>query len=169
MRRLYFLVPDVECASKIVDELLLARVEERHMHLVAKEGTRLEHLPEATFVQKTDFVPALEKGLALGGATGALAGLVAVTFPPAGLVFGGGAVLAMALAGAGFGAWASSLIGISTPNSRIRDFERAVEQGQVLMIVDVRKERVDEIESLVKECHPEAEVEGTEPTVPPFP
>ena len=169
MRRLYFLVPDVATASKIVDELLLARVEERHMHLVAKEGTRLEHLPEATFVQRTDFVPALEKGLALGGATGALAGLVAVTFPPAGLVFGGGAVLAMALAGAGFGAWASSLIGISTPNSRIREFERAIDQGQVLMMVDVRKERVGEIEALVKERHPEAEVEGTEPTVPPFP
>ncbi|RMD67961.1 MAG: DUF1269 domain-containing protein, partial [Gammaproteobacteria bacterium] len=88
MRRLYFLVPDVETAKKIVDELLLARVEERHIHLIAKEGTPMEDLPEATFLQKTDFIPALERGLAIGGATGLLAGLVAVTFPPAGLVLG---------------------------------------------------------------------------------
>jgi hypothetical protein len=169
MRRLYFLVPDVGCAKTIVNELLLARVEERHMHLVAKEGTPMEDLPEASFLQKTDFVPALEKGLAVGGATGALAGLAAITFPPAGLVFGGGAILAMALAGAGFGAWAASLIGASTPNSRIRDFEKAIEQGQILMMVDVPKQRVHDIEEAIKQHHPEAHVEGTEPTVPPFP
>jgi hypothetical protein len=168
MRRLYFLVPGVDCAKQIVNELLLARVEERHMHLVAKEGTPLEDLPEASFLQKTDFVPALEKGLAVGGATGALAGLAAIAIP-GGLVLGGGAVLAMALAGAGFGAWAASLVGVSTPNSRIRDFEKAIEEGQILMIVDVTKQRMDEIEGTIKRQHPEAVVEGTEPTVPPFP
>jgi hypothetical protein len=169
MRRLYFLVPDVQTARKIVDELLLARIEERHMHLVAKEGTPMEDLPEATFLQKTDFVPALEKGLALGGATGAIAGLVAMFFPPAGLIFGGGAVLATALAGAGVGAWVSSMVGAAIPNSRVKEFEQAIEQGQVLMMVDVRKDRVEEVEEMIKQHHPEAEVEGTEPTIPPFP
>jgi hypothetical protein len=37
------------------------------------------------------------------------------------------------------------------------------------MIVDVPKGRVEGITELVKKHHPEAEVEGTEPTVPPFP
>ncbi|RMD68776.1 MAG: DUF1269 domain-containing protein [Gammaproteobacteria bacterium] len=169
MRRLYFLVPDVETARKIVEELLLARVEERHIHLIAKEGTPMEDLPEATFLQKTDFVPALERGLAIGGATGLLAGLVAMTFPPAGLVLGGAAVLATTLAGAGVGAWLSSMIGAALPNSRIKQFEEAIEKGEILMMVDVPKDRVHEIEELIKKHHPEAEVEGTEPTVPPFP
>ena len=48
MRRLYFLVPNVESAKKINDELLLARVEERHIHIIAKEGTPMEDLPEAS-------------------------------------------------------------------------------------------------------------------------
>jgi hypothetical protein len=169
MRRIYYLVPNIETARKIVDELLLARVEERHMHLVAREGMPMENLPEATFLQKTDFVPALEKGVAVGGATGVLAGLVAMTFPPAGLVFGGGALLATALAGAGVGAWFSSMIGASIPNSRVKEFEQAIERGEVLMMVDVPKSRVEAIEELIKQHHPEAELEGTEPTIPPFP
>lgn len=171
MRRLYFLVPSIESASQIVDELLLARVEERHIHIVAKEGTPLEqaHLPEATLLERTDFIPALERGVAVGGATGLLAGIAAVTFPPAGLILGGGAILGISLAGAGVGAWLSSMIGVSAPNTRISEFEKAVEEGDLLMIIDVPKARVEDITDLVKKHHPEAEVEGTEPTVPAFP
>ncbi len=169
MRRLYFLLPDVDRARAVVEDLLLKRVEERHIHLLARRGTPLEDLPQATIAQRTDLVPALERGVTIGGATGALAGLVAVAAPPAGLVLGGGAVLAMALAGAGFGAWASSLLGVSTPNSQIRQFEEAIERGEILMMVDVPKNRVEEIESLIRTHHPAAEIGGTEPNIPPFP
>lgn len=170
MRRLYFLVPSVESAKQIVDELLLARIEERHMHVIGKEGTDLEDLPEATFVQKTDLVPGLERGIAVGGVTGILAGLAAVTFPPAGVVLAGGAVLLSgALAGAGVGAWIASMVGAGMPNSRLKQFQDAIEQGELLMLVDVPKARVDEIDERVKRHHPEAEIEGTEPTIPPFP
>lgn len=171
MRRIYFLVPTVESASKIVDELLLARIEERHIHLVAKDTAALEkgHLPEASLLQTSDFIPALERGLAVGGVTGLLAGIAAVSFPPAGLVLGGGAILGTSVAGAGLGAWISSMIGASAPNSQLKEFEKAVEEGQILMLIDVPKERVEEIEGLVKSHHPDAEVEGTEPTVPAFP
>lgn len=169
MRRLYFLLPDVDSARAVVQDLLINRVEERRIHLLARRGTPLEDLPQTSVAQRTDLLPALERGVAVGGATGALAGLVAVAVPPAGLVLGGGAVLAMALAGAGFGAWASTLLGISTPNSQIRQFEEAIERGEILMMVDVHKERVQEIENLVRTHHPEAEIGGTEPNIPPFP
>jgi hypothetical protein len=36
MRRIYFLVPSVESAHAIVDELLLNHVEEHHIHVVAR-------------------------------------------------------------------------------------------------------------------------------------
>lgn len=169
MRRLYFLLPSVATARAIVDELLLNHVEERHIHVLAKRGTPLEDLPETSVAQRTDLIPAIERGVAAGGATGALAGLVAVALPPAGLVLGGGAVLGMALAGAGFGAWAASLMGVSTPNSQIKRFEKAIEQGEILMMVDVPKDDVAEIEELVRSHHPEAEIGGTDPTIPPFP
>jgi hypothetical protein len=168
MKRIYFLVPNIEVTKKIVDDLLLARVDERHLHVVAKPGTPLESLPEATFMQKSDFIPALEQGMALGGFSGILMGLVAVALP-GGPVLGGGAVLASSLAGAGIGAWASSMVGCSIGNRQIEQFTKAVEDGEFLMMVDVPRDRVEEIEELVKKHHPEAECEGTEPTIPPFP
>jgi hypothetical protein len=168
-RRLYFLVPDIVHTRQIVQELLLNHVEERHIHVMAKEGTPLEDLPEAGVLQRSDVVKALERGAGLGGATGLLAGLAAVTFPPAGLVLGGGAVLLTTLAGAGIGAWASALIGASVPNSELQRFEKALQEGQVLMLVDVPANRVGEVTDLIKKHHPEADVAGTDPTWPPFP
>lgn len=170
MRRLYFLVPDTDSAKEIVNELLLARVEERHIHLIAKDHAILEkeNLPEASLLEESDFVPALERGVAVGGATGLVAGVAALLLPT-GLIIGGGAVLATSLLGAGAGAWISSMIGISAPNSRLKRFEDALAEGQLLMLLDVPKTRADEIAKLVKQHHPEAHVEGTEPTMPAFP
>lgn len=168
-RRLYFLLPDAACARQLVDELLLARIEERHIHVLAREGTALEQLPAANLLQKSDFVHGVEQGLAVGGATGVLAGLVAVTFPPAGLVLGGGAVLAIALAGAGIGAWVSGMIATDVPSVRLKEFERAVAAGHLLMMIDVPKAQVDTVTALIKRHHPEADMHGVEPTIPAFP
>lgn len=169
LKRIYFLLPDTDTARKIVDELLLVHVPYEHVHILARADTPLEQLPEAGVFQKTDLVPALERGLAVGGSAGILAGLVAIAFPPAGPVAAGGAILFGALGGAGFGAWVSSMIGISLPNSRLKRFEDAIEHGRILMMLDVPKSRVEEFEEMVHKHHPEAEIEGTEPTIPSFP
>ncbi len=169
MRRLYFMVPDIDTANTVVDELLLKRVDEHHIHVVAKEGTPMGDLPEANLFQKSDFIPAMGRGVAVGGITGLLAGLAAMTFPPAGLVLAGGAVLGTSLAGAGIGAWISGMIGMDVPNTQIKKFEDAIEKGEVLMMVDIPKERVEEIEALIQQHHPDADMGGTEPHIPAFP
>lgn len=169
MKRIYFLVPDIATTEKIVDDLLLARVEEKHIHVLAKRGTPLEDLPEATLLQKTDFVPAVEQGLAIGGSSGLLAGLVAVTLPASAPVIAGGVLLATTLAGAGIGAWVSGMVGMSVGNRRVKEFEDAIEAGELLVMADVPAARVDEIEACVKNHLPEVEIEGTEPKVPAFP
>ena len=168
MKRIYFLVPNIEITRKVVNDLLLARIDERHLHVLAKRGTPLEDLPEASILQKKDLIPALQQGVALGGLTGALAGIVAVALPT-GLVLGGGAVMALSLAGAGVGGWASSMIGSSVDNRQIQQFEAAIERGEFLMMVDVPRARVEEVEELIMNHHPEVECEGTEPTIPSFP
>ena len=167
MKRLYFLLPSLTITQKVVDELLLARVDERHIHVIAKQGTPLKDLPEASLVQKSDFVPAMERGVALGGATGVLAGLVALAMP--GIVIAGGALLAMGIGGAGMGAWLGGMIGLDVENKHVKQFHEAIESGQILVLVDVKKDRADEIEDLVKQHHPDADFRGTEPTSPAFP
>ena len=167
MRRLYFLLPDLDVTHAVVDELLLARIEERHIHVIAKEGTPLKDLPEASLIQKSDFVPDVERGVAMGGATGIAAGLVAIALP--GVVIAGGALLAMGLAGAGMGAWLGGMIGMDVENTHIKQFESAIQEGQILVLVDVPKDRVDDIQNSVKKHHSDADFEGTEPTIPAFP
>jgi len=165
MRRIYFLVPTVAAAQDIVDELLLAHVEQEHIHVVAREGTALADLPAASLAQSSDLIPALQRGVAAGG----LAGLLAITFPPAGLVLGGGALLGLTAFGAGFGAWMSGMVGVDLPNTRIEAYEKAIADGQLLMMVDVPRLQVEAVEALVLRRHPEAELEGVDPNTPMFP
>lgn len=168
MRRIYFLAPNIDISKKIVDELLLARIEERHIHVLARRGTPMENLPEASYLQKSDFIPALEQGLALGGLTGIVAGLVAVALP-GGPVLAGGAILGTSLAGAGVGALMSSMVGSSIGSRRIKQFEQAMENGEFLFMVDVPKGRLDEIQALVRKHQPDVECGGIEPEIPAFP
>jgi len=169
MKRIYFLVPNIDATKHIVADLISAKIEEKHIHIIAKPGTPLEDLPEASAIQKSDFIPAVEQGLAVGGVTGALAGLVAVALPPASTVIAGGALLIGSLAGASIGAWISGMVGLSFDNRRIKEFESAIEAGHLLVLVDVQKDRVEEIENRIKRHIPELEMEKTEPTTPAFP
>jgi hypothetical protein len=161
MYRIYFLVPDRDITAKIVKAIEGAGIEEKHIHVIAGENVQLEDIPEASLLQKSDFLPAIERGVPLGAATGLLAGLVAMAVP-GGLTIGGGAILACMAAGAGVGSWMGSMVALDIPNSRHRDFQDAVERGEFLMLIDVPKERVDEIEKLVLEHHTEAELERAE-------
>lgn len=168
-RRLYFMAPDVPSARSIRDELLLAQIENGHIHVLAKDGIPLEGLQEASVLQKTDFVHGAESGMVVGGAVGILAGIVALLFPPAGVDLQLVTILVTALTGAAFGAWVSSMVASSLPNSRLRAFEAGIEAGRVLMMVDVPAGRVDEIRKLIARRHPEASGSAPEPTIPAFP
>jgi hypothetical protein len=159
-RRLYFLLPDVASATRTADDLLLARVEDRHMRFLSKRGVPLDPLHEAGYLDKTDMVHGAVVGLALGGLTGAAVGALVVAYPPEGMNPELVAVLIGMLAGAAFGVLAASLAGSAVPNSRLRQFDADLEAGRVLMMVDVPPRQVDEITGLVAARHPEAVPRG---------
>jgi hypothetical protein len=165
MKRIYFLAPNIEVTHKIVDELKVEGLTDQHIHILAKRDTPLEGLHEAGVDIKTDFLPAVERGLALGGATGLLVGLIGLRF--AGFVVAGGPLLGIILASATFGSLAGGLMGMNVGNTRLKKFEEAIEQGELLVLVDLPLERVDTIKGLITKHHPEAEFEGVEPTLPP--
>lgn len=169
MKRIYFLLPQIEMARKIVDELLLQRVDIDHIHVLAKRGTEMGNLPEASYFQKSDFMPALEQGLLTGGFTGFAAAVVVLAMT-GGTIFTGVTLLVATLVGAVFGAFVSSMLGSSVGNRQIKQFEKAInEQGAFLMMVDVPRGRIEEVEMAIKNKNPEALCEGTEPTIPAFP
>ncbi|MGA8050499.1 MAG: DUF1269 domain-containing protein [Burkholderiales bacterium] len=169
MRRLYFLVPDAQVGKKVVDELLLAHIEWKHIHVLAKRGTPLEDLPEASFWQKSDIIPAMLRAVPIGGSTGILCGLVALVLEPHLVVAGGAVLLGGALVGVGVGTWLGGMVGLNVGNTRLKVFQDAIERGELLVITDVPRDRVEEITERIKKAHPEAKPEGTEPRVPAFP
>lgn len=160
MKRLYFLVPDLDTTTGIVNELREIGVSEGNIAIVGKDHHALEqaHLHEAGAFASSDFGHAIARGVAFGGTTGLLAGIAAVTFPPMGLVLGGGAILGMGLFGAGAGAWASSLIGISVPERGIKRYEAAIEEGHLLMLVDVPRWQAESVCAVIRSHHPDVEI-----------
>src|SRR5919204_159530 len=83
-RRLYFLLPDVESATRTANDLLLARVEDRRMHFLAKRGTDLGELHEASYLIKTDLMRGAGLGLFFGALGGVILGYMIVNHPPGG-------------------------------------------------------------------------------------
>jgi hypothetical protein len=90
--------------------------------------------------ETNDAGPAMNRGLAVGGTLGLVGGLLAVSFPPAGVVLGGGAVLMGAAAGASFGAFSSGLVGASVPEPLRREFQDELDQGKVLLEVQLHED-----------------------------
>lgn len=168
-RRLYVICPDLRAAQQTMNDLLLARIDENHIHVLAKRGAAMEGLHEANVLQKTDVVHGAEMGLVFGGIAGALLGVALILAPPAEFQLQLVTVLITALGGALFGAWASSMIGASIPNTRLLAFAKDIEQGKYLMMVDVPFHRVDDVHSLLRQWHPEDKDAGVEPTIPAFP
>lgn len=167
-RRLYFLLPDLGSARKTADDLLLARIEDRHMHFLAKRGTDLGELHEASYLQKTDLAHGAGIGLAIGGGAGLLLGAAIVAFPPAGNPESG-AVLVTTIIGAMLGAWMASMAAAAVPNSRLKQFQQEIASGKILLMIDVPYARVEAIRGLITARHPEAMSGGQETRFPAFP
>jgi uncharacterized membrane protein YeaQ/YmgE (transglycosylase-associated protein family) len=164
-RRLYFLLPDTDSARGMLNEMLLARIDERRIRFLARRGTLPADLPEATVLQKTDIVHGAKLGVVIGGVAGTVAGLLAVMFPPAGVPLQLVTVLIAALVGALLGAWIASMAASAVPNTQLARFQADIERGKVLMMVDVPLSRIAEIMQIVARRHPEAVAGGFEPTV----
>ncbi len=167
MQRLHFLVRDVPTAQMLVNDLLRANIPEGSIHVIAREGTPLGNLPEAGVTQRTDLVPALERGAALGGVTGLLAGLVAVAVPGGAVVSAATLLPALALGGSAVGAWVGGMIGLNSDDARVKQFAAAIDAGQLLILVDATPERAPAVEAIVRRVCPTARPEWINPTLPP--
>ena len=167
--RMYVTLPDLDSARRLADDLLLARVEDRHMHFLARRGTALGELREASFLEKTDAWHGAFTGLALGGVIGALVGFALVQFPPGGASLELVVILVGAVVGALLGSWLAGMVGLQVPNSRLKAFEADIAAGKILLMLDVPAGRREEVAAIIARTHPEAIDRGLEPTVPAFP
>ena len=168
MKRLCFLSPDINHAKRVVQDLKDDGIEEKYIYTIAKIGMPLEDLPDGG-PDDDDFLPAFERGLTFGGTAGLFIGMMALAFPPAGIIVGGGGVLLIGLAGASIGGLLTGMAGAAYSNSRLKSFEQDIEDGKILMMVDVPLDRVKHVNALIKYFDPDIKIEGIEPPIPIIP
>lgn len=156
-KQLLFLAPNLEKAKLIISDLRDAGYEDDQINVLANDKIPLEDVPQSDLRHGSDLISAAKRGAATGGSVGALAGLLFVAFPPAGMALGGAAILGGAAAGAGFGVWASTLIGVSVPNSEIKDYQEAIDKGEILIVIDaINHDEVERVKGIVYDHHPDA-------------
>lgn len=168
-RRLYFILPDIKTAKLVHNELLLAKIPEKQMHVIAKDESLLDDLPRANLLQKSDVIHAIQTGLPIGGIVGVIMGALAIASGWVSSGYEGIVLMATVLAGVVIGTWSSTMIAVDVPNSRHQPFEKDIERGKLLYIVDVPVRMVDDVSAMVASHHPNADVRGIEPNIPVFP
>jgi hypothetical protein len=157
MRRIFFVIPDVPHARRIVDELQAAGIGTDQMHTWSKSSPQLSGLPVASEAQGQDRAWALDKLLwnadliLFALATSGL--VVAAVYGSVGWAI---AALAVMLGSYLFGRW----FAIKVPHTHLSDMRVPLGHGEIVLMVDVAKERVREVERLVSRHHPETEVGG---------
>ena len=162
-RRLYFVLPDVRSAQAMMNELLLARVDEQFIHFHARNEQVLGPLPKANAVEKSDVIYSAMAGFVFGAVFGMLGGLMAYLVP---WWFGEVTIsvipYCMVLGAIACAAWAAA-VATTAPSYRIRSHKQHIEQGNILMIVSVPLRRLDDIRKRLMQHHPEALYSGVWP------
>ncbi len=157
-RRLYFMISDEAQAMQVVNDLETAGVGRQHMHAIAGKGTTLTQLPPATERQRQDAGWRMERIAWTGdlmlfflGLIGLIASLAWAS--PAGSLL---SIVLMALT-----LIAGVLFALRVPDTHLDEFRGALSHSEVLLMVDVPRQRVAEIEEMVRRRHPEAIPGGT--------
>jgi hypothetical protein len=156
-------------ARKALDDLLLCRIEERHIHFLTNGAPLPPDIPEANLLQKTDVVHGAETGMIVGALLGMAVGAWLVYFPFSDTASQPAIVLLATICGVLFGGWAASMVAAALPNSRLKAFYPELEKGKILLIADVPARRVDDIEAAMAARHPEMRFGGEESHIPVFP
>ena len=157
LRRLYLLFPRPEQALTAVTELQEMGVDKAHIHTLAREDVDISMLPPATLRQRSDMGARIEQGLWNLNLITFFVAMMAVIY---GLFIASwqfvipGCIVALVTFLVG------SYVTRHIPRSHVNDFQENLGHGEVLMLVDVPRWRISEVEKAMKSHHPEMETGG---------
>ncbi|GAB2809214.1 hypothetical protein [Dyella kyungheensis] len=123
----------IGAANRAIQAAREAGIADRDISLVARDDISMDRIPDDRKLVMNDFYPAALRGAVTGGASGLIAGMLALV-TPIGLTIAG--VGAMALIGVATGAWVSALVGSSVPDVVHREFEQEIREGKILIVID---------------------------------
>jgi len=165
-RRLFFLLPNVESARTVKEELIKADIAIKHQHYYARDGLLPHDLPLANVLHKTDIVHSAEVGMGIGGIAGLLAGGLWLIFPPESLGMRMLALFSSMLVGSLYGAWASARAAATIPSPALERFSHGLDAGQILLMLDVPLNRLTEVKQMLERNHPDYQFGGVDAHLP---
>jgi len=156
LRRLYFLFPDPTKATVVIDELSRHGIDRRRMHMLSRPTTDLGGLPPIGVHQGRDRARQLETLLWDGNLVLFFLALAMLLVA----LYLGWMLVAVLMAAAMAVTFLLGLRATWLPDVHLDEFRDALAHGEVLLMVDVPKARVAEVEDRVHRRHPEAAVGG---------
>ena len=136
MKRYIFAFDTSRAACGAVDMLRGHGISDEAISLVARSSIERAQIPTRNLDVSTDFVPALRRGAAVGGAIGLGAGLIALAITALGTALLLPTLIGFCAGGAVLGALGAALVGASVPDAVRRKFEDEINAGRTLLVVD---------------------------------
>ncbi len=155
-RRLFFLFPNTEEAKQAVEVLTQENISIRQMHTLSKPGVNLDGLPASAPNQQRDMHTKIENTLwnfNLGTFFTALVILV-FSFISANYWLAAASLVVMLTT------YWSGYYYLTKPTIHLSGFHAAFQHDEILLMVDVPKQQVTQIEELVHRKSPSASEEG---------
>lgn len=165
-KRLYYLVHDADHADRIAKALKQFDVHYDNYHLLSKDEDSINrrNLHGASILESSDLVHMGERGALIGGVVGFLFALMLVIIDPFQGQMGFGGFLAAFIIITCFGAWSGGIGGISSRNYKTRKFQKAIDNGHYLMLIDVLETKEKSIRQYMRKQFKNAHFAGTDKT-----
>lgn len=164
MEQLYIMSNEPERIAQLARELVSESLDARQVRVFSAQPERAPDLPVKLVRYRSPSVN-IAYGAVLGAAGGALIGLPLIAL----VGIGTAALLMIIVVGAVGGALSRSWFGHGLDGVLSR-LDAAFRQGQLVMVIELDKTRVVEVERAITSRHPQVAVLGTDiEGTPPFP
>ncbi|WP_281645938.1 hypothetical protein [Parendozoicomonas sp. Alg238-R29] len=167
MKRLYYLTHSVDEADCLVSDLRRAGVGEWHIHGLSTDDAGLyhHHIHPAHFFQRYDLIHLGERGAIIGLCISLVWSYVVHVLQLIPNSFGIAEVVFTTLVFTLFGAWSGGLMGISRLNYHIARFQKDIDSGACLVLVDLPRRKVSQIRRKIQFRHPGVILAGYSSTI----
>jgi len=146
--RQVFCARDFATAQAAMIAARAAGADDEDISLIARADIEMERLPHERLDTSTDMLPSAMRGAGLGAALGIFGALIALLIPAVEMNFAGACLVV--LVGAMVGAWSAALVGSTVPNHVRRKFEREIDAGNILVVVDDQRDHEAQVREAVR-------------------
>lgn len=153
MKRLFFLIPDLQVAHAVSEELKNRGIKDSCMHIMGGsiETLKKAHLRPATLFH-TNVLPALKWGFLVGIIVMVLIFGLFTLFMPQGVTWRPLGIVAMVIFGLGFGLWSTGMLSL-LKNPIIEANDSYIKSGHYILMVDVPANEAESLSEKIVAHH----------------